>query len=81
MPSRYQQGGSPTYVATGLEGKYGEDPARFLECGQELAIARIRGIESVDLLREYARVEAERLARREVIGLINRRIQELQDDA
>lgn len=59
---------------------YGEDPARFVEGGALLTVARVRGIEDVDLLRAYARVEADRYARQSVIAVINQRIAALTSD-
>lgn len=39
-----------------LEADHGEDPARFLQSGRDLALARIRGLEDVELLAAYRAV-------------------------
>lgn len=59
--------------------KFGEDPARFLYHFNPLP--RIRGIQDRDLLDAYLDVELQGNRRKAVIGAINSRIIELEDDA
>lgn len=80
MPSVYQQAGHQGYKPSEYGDEFDEDPARFLDCGEELAIARIRGIDDPELLTAYVNVEGERQARRDVIALINRRIAAIEDN-
>lgn len=63
------------------EDEFGEDPSRFLYSGVDPQ-PRIRGIESIDLARAWMTVEIERPGgpRQQVVGWINQRITELEDE-
>lgn len=76
MPSTYQGATRSEVTVTDLYEEHGE-PIGILERGDLLLKARLRGIEDVELLREYARVEADHQARSDVIAYINRRIRDL----
>lgn len=86
MPSTLQinvdsQSDRPTYPDIAAE--FGEDPARFLDnpTGDGvpgLAFARIRGIESLDLLRKWFAVETDLGPRRDAIAALNQRQRQLE---
>lgn len=94
MPSTYQSSG-----AQGREQfpevahQIGEDPARFLDVPLvnsgvgssdfELAAARIRGIDDIEVANAWLRVEAqlERGPRKGVVQRLNRRKADLETDA
>jgi hypothetical protein len=64
--------------------QYGEDPARFLgrdldrDDGIDLTLGRIRGLDDLDLLAEYLRIEAAVFKRKRVVAALNRRKLELE---
>lgn len=80
MPSVHQQGARKTYEPSEYAEEFGEDPARFLENGEKLAKARIRGIDDVQLLAAYADVERSRRNRQSMIRFIQRRVAALNND-
>jgi hypothetical protein len=67
-----------------LEDEIGEDPSRFLRFSSALALARIRGIDRLDVAREWIDVELELVEYREngprsaIIAELNRRVEELK---
>ena len=65
-----------------LKTTYGEDPARFLQSGKELALARIAGIRDEELLEAYRAVAKQILSgssQTEVIEALDTREHELTD--
>jgi hypothetical protein len=64
-----------------LESKHGEDPARILYSDMDPR-PRIRGIQSLALLRAYVEVEGDREEpRKHVIAAINQRLQAVQSQS
>lgn len=61
-----------------------EDPARFLDADDGLLVARLSGIDRVEVAREWTKVEValaeqqDRKPRKQVIAALNRRIKYLQ---
>lgn len=77
MPSTYQAATPSTVTITDLHEAYGEPPG-ILDRGLPLLRARLRGIDDLDLLREYARVAAEHKGAGETLAAINQRIAAVQ---
>lgn len=76
-PTTHQQSGGE-YEPSEFADEFDVDPAYILAKGEEMAIARIRGITDLDLLQAFLKVEADRDARGDVIGAINQRKRELK---
>lgn len=69
----------PTYPV--VKAEFGEDPARYLALDDlYLAYARIRGIGTLALLKEWQRIEAENWGRSKVMKRLNARENELADE-
>lgn len=69
----------PTYPV--VKAEFGEDPARYLALDDlYLAYARIRGIATVELLKEWQRIESNHWGRSEVMKRLNAREAELTDE-
>lgn len=66
-------------AATETEDGWEDDIEQTLAKGVDMAIARVRGIDSIALLNDYLEAEIEGESRRKVIGAINQRKQALKE--
>ena len=80
--TRDQDDGLPRWPV--LEDEIGEDPSRFLRYSSAFALARIRGIDRIDVARKWIECELELGEYREdgprsaIIAELNRRVDELK---
>lgn len=80
--TRDQDDGLPRWPV--LEDELGEDPSRFLRFSSAFALARIRGLDDLELVRKWIECEIELAkvrgdgARSAIIAGLNRRVDELK---